>query len=151
MKKIAMTVFLSTAMILTLPISSHAGHANHQPQESKELLYQDMLMLFLLPHIDQAVHDFYAKQLTASPVVYPYQVEVKKAERVGGSRSFHFLITLETTPVVGPHIPVGTDRLRFEIDPTLPGQVKLIQFEHLKSHELPPRWRHMIRRPEAIR
>ncbi|WP_052342825.1 DUF3888 domain-containing protein [Bacillus sp. EB01] len=115
------------------------------PEDTKELMVNDILMLLLGPEIDKAVSDYYSKYFTETPSVYPYQVEIVNLERVGGFRTFHFLITLETTPVVGPHISVGKDRLIFEISPTIkPGQIKLKKFEHLETHELPPHWKDII-------
>jgi Protein of unknown function (DUF3888) len=120
------------------------------PEDTKELKVNDILMLLLGTEIDNTVSSYYSKYLTESPMVYPYQVEIVNIERVGGFRTFHFLITLETTPVVGPHISVGKDRLTFEISPTIiPGQIKLKKFEHLETHELPPHWKDIIKdRPQ---
>ncbi|MFK9094288.1 DUF3888 domain-containing protein [Bacillus salipaludis] len=116
------------------------------PQDTKEMMVHDILMLFLGPEIDKAVSKYYSKYLTYSPSVYPYQVEIVNLKRIGGFRTFHFLITLEITPVVGPHISVGKDRLTFEIAPTIiPGQIKLKKFEHLETHELPPHWQHIVK------
>jgi Protein of unknown function (DUF3888) len=116
------------------------------PEDSKEMMINDMLMLLLGPEIDKAVSDFYSEYLTETPLVYPYQVEIVNVNRIGGFRTFQFLITLETTPVVGPHISVGKDRLTFEISPTIiPGQIKLKKFEHLETHELPPNWQDIIK------
>ncbi|WLD92577.1 DUF3888 domain-containing protein [Alkalihalobacillus sp. AL-G] len=66
-------------------------------------------MLFLLETIETAVHDYYSKLLYDNPLVYP--IDVLKMKRVGRFRTFHFMITLEVTPVVGPYISVGKDRL----------------------------------------
>ncbi|WHY77244.1 DUF3888 domain-containing protein [Neobacillus sp. WH10] len=115
------------------------------PKDSKELLINDILMILLGPEIEKAVNNYYYAYLTHSPSVYPYQVEIVNVERIGGFRRFHFLITLETTPVVGAHNPVGKDRLTFEIAPTIPGQVKLKNFEHLESYELPPHLQNLIK------
>ncbi|MFC7686626.1 DUF3888 domain-containing protein [Ureibacillus sp. GCM10028918] len=116
------------------------------PQDTKEMLINDILMLLLGPQIDKAVSDYYSKYLNETPLVYPYQVEIVNIDRIGGFRTFDFLITLEITPVVGPHISVGKDRLTFEISPTIiPGQIKLMKFEHLETHELPPNWQDIIK------
>jgi hypothetical protein len=116
------------------------------PQDTKEMMVNDILMLLLGPEIDKAVIDYYSEYLTETPLVYPYQVEIVNVDRIGGFRTFHFIITLETTPVVGPHISVGKDRLTFEISPTIiPGQIKLKKFEHLETHELPPNWQDIIK------
>ncbi|WP_102345943.1 DUF3888 domain-containing protein [Bacillus sp. Marseille-P3661] len=116
------------------------------PQDTEEMMVHDIVMLLLGPEIDKAVSNYYAEYLTYSPSVYPYQVEIINVERPGGFRTFHFLITLEITPVVGPHISVGKDRLTFEIAPTIiPNQIKLKKYEHLETHELPPHWQDIIK------
>jgi len=61
-------------------------------------------------------------------------------ERIGEYRSFEFSITIEVTPVVGPHIEVGKDHLTFYITPST---VKLRKFEHIETYELPPNWQHI--------
>ncbi|MBS4199148.1 DUF3888 domain-containing protein [Bacillus sp. FJAT-49732] len=116
------------------------------PKDTKEMMVNDILMLLLGPEIDTAVSNYYSEYLTYSPSVYPYQVEIVNVKRIGGFRTFHFLITLETTPVVGAHISVGKDRLIFEIAPTIiPSQIKLKKFEHLETHDLPPHWQDIIK------
>jgi len=124
---------------------------NSNPQDSKELMFQDMLMLFLLPHIDKKIDEIYSKLLNYSPEVYPYFVTVTNVQRVNGFRGFHFTITLEVTPTVGPHIPVGKDLLTFDISPTNPDNVKLLKWKHLldpKESDFPPNWKDVLRKPE---
>jgi|GEM_PF-596723 len=99
---------------------------SHEPQDSKELMFQDMLMLFLLPHINKKIDEIYSNLLNYSPEVYPYFIEVKNVHRVDGFRGFHFLMTIEINPTVGPHIPVGKDLLTFDISPRNPKNVKLL-------------------------
>nr|WP_274520976.1 DUF3888 domain-containing protein [Oceanobacillus picturae] len=107
-------------------------------------------MLLLGEEIEKAVNNYYANYLTELPSVYPYQVDIVNVERVEGFRSFHFLLTLELTPVVGPHIAVGKDRLTFEITPLTPGDVKLIKFEHLETYALPPHWQDIMKPNKAL-
>ena len=44
-------------------------------QDSRELMYKDTLMLFLLPHIEKKMAEIYSPLLTITPTVYPYLVE----------------------------------------------------------------------------
>lgn len=148
MRKILILFSLTIVMTIMLPIHSNAEKMYSSPQEdSRELQFQDMMMLFLLPYIDKAVSEYYSKLLTGSPSVYPYQVNVIKVERVNRFRGFNFLITLEVSPVVGPHISVGRDNLTFQVAPTVPNTVKLVKYEHIETYELPPNWKHIIKRP----
>ena len=40
---------------------------------------------------------------------------------------------------------VGKDRLTFEVAPTIHGTGKLVMFEHLETHALPPNWQHLMK------
>ncbi|MHA6531929.1 DUF3888 domain-containing protein [Paenibacillus sp. BAC0078] len=122
---------------------------NGQPKESKELMFQDMLMLYLLPHIKKKIDEIYHNKLNYAPVVYPYFVNVTNVQRVNGFRGFHFTMTLEVAPVVGPHISVGMDSLTFDISPNNPDKVKLINWKHLKDlqkTDFPPNWMDVLKK-----
>ncbi|MNN88944.1 hypothetical protein D3C81_2066920 [compost metagenome] len=77
------------------------------------------------------------------PLVYPYFVKVVDSIRINGFRGFNLSITLDVTPVVGPHISVGEDRLTFQI--SVGPEVKLVNYTHLKSYELPPHWQNIVK------
>jgi hypothetical protein len=144
MKK-TMSVFLFLTMILTYQIPHPAGKTNHF-SDTKEWLYHDMLLTLLGPEIDGTINEYYSKIINVKPTVYPYQIEVIKAERIGESRTFHFWLVLEVTPVVGPHIQVGKDRITFELAPGInQSQYTLVKFEHLETFNLPTHWQHIIR------
>ncbi len=150
MKKKFFVVFM-LFLVMSFITPSYAKNTVEFPEEdSTELQYQDMIMLFLGPHIDQAISDHYSFYLKKDPIVYPYQIEVKKVNRINEFREFHFVIILEVTPVVGPHITVGKDKLVFEVAPTIPKKVKLLKFEHLETHELPPVWMHLLRKKPSL-
>ncbi|MFC4811818.1 DUF3888 domain-containing protein [Paenibacillus sp. GCM10023250] len=142
-------------LVLIFGVNPCAAYASEQPvngskpEESKELMFQDMLMLFLLPHIDKKIDEIYADLLKYSPEVYPYFVHVHDVRRVNGFRGFHFVITLEVIPTVGPHIAVGKDRLIFDISPTNPNNVRLLDWKHLEDpaeSNFPPNWKDMLKK-----
>ncbi|MEK8206380.1 DUF3888 domain-containing protein [Paenibacillus sp. FSL L8-0696] len=115
-------------------------------QDSRELEFQDMLMLFLLPHIEKKIADIYSPLLRESPMVYPYFVDVTEVKRLNGFRGFDFLITLNVYPSVGPHISVGEDTMTFRISPG--PKVKLESFKHLKDpqkSDFPPNYQNILR------
>ncbi|MDR0269070.1 DUF3888 domain-containing protein [Paenibacillus sp.] len=133
----AMLLLISILLATAADTAAAAGAA---PKEPKLLLYQDMVLEFLLPDVQNAVNDYYKNRLPANPLVYPYQIDILQAKRINGGpgdRGFHFSITLETTPVLGPHIAVGKDRMTFEVSPLFPDKVKLVAFKHLQTFELP--------------
>ncbi|ALC80472.1 MULTISPECIES: DUF3888 domain-containing protein [Bacillus] len=112
------------------------------PMNSREELYQDIFVSLLSVEIDKAVNEYYKKVLNYSPMVYPYQVYIEKAERIGEYRRFEFTVIIKVTPVVGPHIQVGLDRLTLYINGS--GRVNLKKYEHLRDYELPEHWQHIL-------
>lgn len=143
MKKILLITTCSLLLFI-YSIPSYADERYYHPSEhSKEEVLMDLFLSLLSPHIDHAVSDFYSNLITESPMVYPYQISILTMERIGQYRSFEFSMTIEVTPVVGPHIAVGKDHLTFYI---APGVVTLTKFKHLESYELPPNWRDIIKK-----
>lgn len=146
MKRIIVALSFAILMSMTFSLYSNAEEMYGTPQEdSKDLQFQDMLMLFLLPHINKAVTDYYSNLLTSSPTVYPYEVDVIHVERLYGFRGFIFKITLEVSPVVGPHIGVGKDLLTFQIASSISNTATLLNYEHLETYKLPPNWKHIVK------
>lgn len=135
-------------LLLTLTFSSGAtclASADYPDVDSKELQYQDMLMLFLLPYIEERLPDIYEPLLTVIPLVYPYMAEVVEVRRENGFRGFSFICTIEVVPTVGPHIPVGKDRFTFEISVK---KVTVIGIQHLKGPDkdhFPPNYLDVLR------
>jgi len=133
-------------MLSPIPSEVAAQSVSLQPkpkQDSNELQVQDMLLLFLLPHIRDAIDRYYARSLKELPLVYPYFVDIVRTNRLNGFRGFILSITLDVVPVVGPHIPVGKDRITFEV--SAGPAVKETQYIHLESYELPPHWQDIER------
>lgn len=135
-------------LFLMTSIPSHAEPNYYQPaEESKEELMMDLFLSLLLPDIQKAVSNYYSDFLTQSPMVYPYQIKILNMERTNGYRGYMFLVTLEVTPVVGPHNPVGKDQLTFSITP---GRVNLKNFKHIETTELPPNWQHIKKKMNGM-
>lgn len=135
---------------LAQPKSISAPRSDSGPklpdQDSRELMFQDMLMLFLLPHMEKKIAEIYDPLLNEAPTIYPYFVNVTEIKRVNGFRGFDFLITLDVTPTVGPHISVGEDELTYRITPG--PTVKLESFKHLKDpqkSDFPPNYQDILR------
>lgn len=112
-----MTTLLIIALIInglvTAPCTAAEPPSQLQnPQtDSRELQLQDMLVLQLLPYMN---------------------------DRLNGFRGFDFQITLRAFPTVGPHNSVGEDLFTYRISTS---QIKLINYKHLKEpkqHNIPP-------------
>lgn len=143
LKKLLIIFVSAIVILLTLPLSYVATRNNQPPEQSREELYQDLFITLLGSPIDRAVAAYYSKIMTESPTVYPYSVKIIQAKRQYGYRSFGFQIILEVTPVVGPHISVGTDRITFTISSA---QVTVDKYEHLQTHPLPPHWQQILKK-----
>ncbi|MBO1911390.1 DUF3888 domain-containing protein, partial [Microvirga sp. 3-52] len=107
-------IIIPAILMLTFltAIPTHAKQDYYQPAEkSTEELVMDLFFSLLSPTIDQVVWEYYTDYLNERPTVYPYQINIINMKRIGEYRSFEFLITIEVTPVVGPHIAVGKDHL----------------------------------------
>ncbi|PWW02731.1 uncharacterized protein DUF3888 [Paenibacillus cellulosilyticus] len=113
-------------------ISEQTSNAvgNMSLKDSRELQLQDMLVISLLPHMQNKLADVYADVITVTPIIHPDSVNVKSIERVSAFRGFDFLITIDAQPIVGPHIPVGEDVLTYRISSA---GVELTNFEHLRG------------------
>lgn len=132
---------------MSAPLAYAESDFYQPPERSKEELVMDMFFSLLSPKIDEAVSNYYSNYLTISPLVYPYQIQIVNMERTNGYRGFMFEITIEVTPVVGPHIEVGKDQITFDITPS---EVKLKKFEHLETYELPPNWKNIIKKKQMF-
>ncbi|WP_193726781.1 DUF3888 domain-containing protein [Paenibacillus guangzhouensis] len=133
-------------MIFFVIVFQMHHQASASEQDSTQLQFQDMLVLFLLPYMSDKLGEVYAKDLKVPPDLYPYFVDVSDVKRVNGFRGFDFLITLRVVPTVGPHIPVGEDRFQFEITPGV--NVKLVNFKHIKGPnkmDFPPNYQDLLR------
>lgn len=146
------TILLMIALIINglAPAPSTAAEPPSQLQkpqgDSRELQLQDMLVLQLLPYMNERLKTAYFSLLTTSPQLYPYFVQVEHIERVNGFRGFDFRITLRAFPTVGPHISVGEDLFTYRISPS---QVELVEYKHIKGpevHDFPPNYLDMLRK-----
>ena len=132
-------------LFLISPISPHAEPNEYQPaEESQEELMMDLFLSLLLPDIQKAVSNYYADSLTISPLVYPYDIKILNMERTNHYRGFLFSVTIEVSPVVGAHNPVGKDQLTFSI--AAGSGVSLKNFKHIETYELPPNWQDIIKK-----
>lgn len=116
-------------------------------EDSRELQLQDMLVLILLPHMQDKLEEVYSNAFSVpgQPDIYPYFVNVKHTERVNGFRGFDLLITLDVHPTIGPHIPVGEDIFTYRISPF---GVELKEFEHLRGpnkNDVPPNYQDLLK------
>lgn len=105
-------------------------------QDSEQLRLQDMLMMFLIPHIYEDVGAiYYPHILSIKPEIEGWKINIINTERVNGFRGFILEITLEVEPTMGHHVPVGKDCFTYQI--SYGPSVKLISSRHLDTYTLP--------------
>ncbi|WP_256758161.1 DUF3888 domain-containing protein [Cohnella sp. WQ 127256] len=144
--KFIIVLVLFIVLLVTWQTPCATAEIKKPVQDSRELQFQDMLVLFLLPYMNDKIAEVYSKVLNAAPELYPYFVDVIHVERVNGYRGYDFLITLDAIPTVGPHITVGEDLFTFEISPIV--NVKLVKFEHVKGpnkEDFPPNYQDLLK------
>lgn len=150
MKKLIL-VLISILCLVIYPEKSFAidtkQYSNEEifklDENSKEKIYQDLIICLFVPYIQKEVNNYYQEYLTEMPTVFPDSVDIVniKRESEGG-----YLIQSELIvhPFVGPYNTVGDDRIIVETGAY--GSVKVLKFEHLKSYQLPWNWQHIIKK-----
>ncbi|WP_399552191.1 DUF3888 domain-containing protein [uncultured Clostridium sp.] len=144
MKKIVFAIsILIVVTSFIFPCYAYATAIKKQSSitdDSKEIIYRDVVLSLLIPHIQKEINNYYKEYLTDSPTIAPYSVDIVTVKRVSGYRIQFEVIAY---PYVGPHITVGDDRMIIETEAD--GSVEIKNFEHIKSHELPWNWKHIIK------
>ena len=117
--------------------------------ENKEILsiesdYNILLINTYLKNIQDASDGFYNEYFTISPRADYYVVSVKEISS-DHSTNPTSLITFICEPFVGPHYPVGTDKISFSADYS--GNIELEEFKHIKSYSLPDNLKSLIKKP----
>ena len=143
-----MRVLICFVILFSMFGSQTSNAVGKKPlEDSRELQFQDMLVLVLLPQMREKLAQVYSDvfSVPGSPDIYPYFVDVKHIERVNGFRGFDFLIKLDAHPTVGPHIPVGEDVFTYRISAA---GVELKNFEHIRGpnkNDFPPNYQDLLK------
>ncbi|OSA86490.1 UNVERIFIED_ORG: hypothetical protein B2H98_18300 [Clostridium botulinum] len=139
---LCLTSFFYTNTIFALDIKQQfKEEVSKLPEDSKEKIYQDLIICLFVPYIQKEVNNYYQEYLTEMPTVFPDSVDIVNIKRESGYRIQSELIV---HPFVGPYNYVGDDRIIIETG--VGGYVKIIKFEHLKSYQLPWNWKHIIKK-----
>ncbi|EKQ50227.1 MULTISPECIES: DUF3888 domain-containing protein [unclassified Clostridium] len=110
-------------------------------ENSKEKIYQDLIICLFSPYIQKEVDNYYQEYLSEMPTVFPDSIDVINIKRESG---YGIQSELIVHPFVGPYNYVGDDRIIIETGAY--GYVKVVKFEHLKSYKLPWNWQHIIKK-----
>ena len=94
-------------------------------------------------HIVADSKKFYDKYFSDELEYFNYIFQVKDVEKQG--EPINIYITFKTTPMVGPHISVGDDEITYKVNAS--GNITLENFTHMKSYELPSRFKRNMIKP----
>lgn len=139
---VVVTIFILIVVIITIKLFT--VNTKSKNEEAQDILYQDVIITALVPIIDTAIEDYYKTLLTESPFYDSTSIKILDIEQPNGYRTWHFIIHLEVSPFIGPHITVGKDRISIEL--SYPGISEIIKFEHIEDYPLPERYKHLYLR-----
>jgi len=137
---LVITIFILIVVVITIKISSINTTATQREEEAQDILYEDVIITALVPTINAAIDDYYKTFLTESPLYDSTSINILDIERPNGYRTWHFIINIEVSPFIGPHITVGKDKI--SIDLSYPGIPEILKFEHIEDYPLPERYKH---------
>ncbi|BCJ98711.1 DUF3888 domain-containing protein [Anaerocolumna chitinilytica] len=97
----------------------------------------ELIIALFMDNIIADSSNFYDNYFPDSyPIEYfNYEFKIKDIKKEG--EPVNVYITFETTPVIGPHIPIGDDEIIYKVDAL--GNKILVNFIHKKSYEIPER------------
>lgn len=110
---------------------------NNTTDKNKNELIVDLLY----PSIKNQINSYYKDYFNIDLEVFSYEnslVSVKKD-------SYLLEVTVDVVPQIGPHNPVGLDRITFTVG--IFGEPKLKNYEHIKSYKIPEIYKDYIIKP----
>ncbi len=110
---------------------------------SEAELKDELIIALLRKNIVEATNAFYSNYFTEELELFNYEMRIVELNKESGPP--YVTIKLGITPMIGAHNPVGYDEAVFKIDPT--GNVALSEFVHMKTYEIPERFRGSIKQP----
>lgn len=134
--KAVILVLIAIAITTRKPIVY--ANVSQAQNDTKEVMYNDVIITALSPTIDKALNDYYKNILKEIPGYDTTSVEIINIDRPNGNRTEYFVIQLEVRPFIGPHITVGKDRLTIELQAS--ETPKVLKFDHLEDYKLPERY-----------
>ncbi|MHB8065896.1 MAG: DUF3888 domain-containing protein [Ruminiclostridium sp.] len=102
---------------------------------------KDIFITLIYPYVEKAIGDYYSKFMTYLPGEDPWSYMILNIKKLP-EHNYSYIISLEVSPYVGPHLSVGTDHITLRID--LSG-VTIEKFEHIKSYPLPPHYQNILK------
>ena len=109
---------------------------------TKGEITDELIIALFVEEITNAVMDFYSDYYSGQIAIYNYEVDIVD---VGKEEPGYISVEFGVTPQIGAHNPLGYDELTYIVGPD--GGKSLIDYEHVKSYEVPERFRGYIIKP----
>ena len=136
---LVVTIFILIVVVITIKNSFVNTTAKQAEEESQDILYQDVIITALAPTIDTAIDDYYKNVLSELPSYDSTSIKILNIERPNDNRTWNFIINIEVTPFIGPHIMVGKDRISIKL--SSPGLQEMLSYDHVEDYPLPDRYK----------
>jgi hypothetical protein len=136
-----------TSLTVTIVADGSSSVSSGDNKNSIDYAYQQTIIEFLMPQIEQAVTNYYKDYFNYLPGVAPYyggkvlSIQHRDSEPEKNI-PYSYELVIQVVPYFGPHISVGKDNLTFRV--FAGGKAQLEKFEHVESHEIPQRYSDII-------
>lgn len=110
---------------------------------TKSEIKDELIIALFINNIEADSNKFYDNYFTDALEYFNYIFKIKDIKKQG--EPINTYITFETTPMIGPHIPVGVDEITYKVDAS--GTKTLVNFIHKKSYEIPLRYQPNMIKP----
>lgn len=105
---------------------------------TKDEIKDELIIALFMNNIKEDASRFYHNYFSTELEYFNYEFKIIDISEEGGS--IH--ITIGITPMIGAHNPVGYDEVTYKINSS--GEITLEQFVHLKSYDIPERFKELI-------
>lgn len=95
----------------------------------------ELIVALFMNNIETDSSKFYDQYFPDGLGYIDYEYKIKDIKKEG--EPLNIYITIEGTPIVDAHIPVGEDVITYKVNPS--GKISLERFIHKKSYEIPER------------
>jgi hypothetical protein len=103
----------------------------------------ELIIALFMNNIIADSKKFYDYYFSDGLEYFNYIFKIKDVKKQG--EPVNIYITFDTTPMIGPHIPVGDDEITYKVNAA--GSITLENFTHKKSYEIPSRFQYNIIKP----
>lgn len=109
---------------------------------TKEEITDELVIALFVEELTNEILEFYEEYYSGQIEVYNYEITIVD---IGKKEQGFIFVKFGVTPQIGAHNPLGYDEVSYLVDSR--GNRKLVKYEHLKSYEVPERFKEYITKP----